>query len=203
MIETKENTLHIHPKSPLHLGCNKTAKAHSWMVTVLLSPSDCCVSTGEQCGDVHVASQEDSASGLVWISEEERHWTSCWLWPAADGPQEQMGSTRGLSLSVQSTVWTWRVSTATKELWNLIVLFGKWLLKAQSVTSVRGLLYGKKVLPEQPALKVRAALTQVSFAPWYWSFLDPERPAEMRGKRAGREDLELRIQEKVGKTLSE
>lgn len=191
-----ENTLSLYLLSVPYPGFYKTAKARSHRLTAV------CVSTGQQCGDVHVASQEDATSGLVWISEEKRLWTSCWLWPATDGPQEQMGSTRGWSLSVQPTVWTWRVSAATKELRNFRIVFRKSLLKTQRHIS-QGFLYGKKALPEQLAFKVTAALTQVSVTPWDWSLLDPERPAEMRGNRVGREDGELRMQEKVGKTLSE
>lgn len=82
------------------------------------------------------------------------------------------------------------------------VVFRKSLLKTQHHISLV-FLYGKKVLAEQLVLKVSAALTQVSVTPWDWSLLDPERPAEMREKRVDREDGELRMQEKVGKTISE
>lgn len=84
------------------------------------------------------------------------------------------------------------------KLQNFRVVFRKSLLKTQRHIS-QGFLYGKKVLPEQLALKVSAALTQVSVTPWDWSLLDPECPAEMRGKRVGREDGELRMQEKLGR----
>lgn len=86
-----------------------------------------------------------------------------------------------VGLSLFSLLYYMFFSNAAKELWNVRVLFWKSLLKAQSITSVRGPFVEKKGLPEQSALKVSAALTQVSVTPWDWSLLDPERPAEMRG----------------------
>lgn len=204
----RENTLHMCLMSSLYFGCNKTAEAYPktdtcafltlWLLYVLL--------------------QGNSVEMSMWLPKKMQllGWSESLKRSGTELPadfDQRLTALRSkwdqleVGLSLFSLLYEHAFSNAEKELQNIRVLFGKSLLKAQSITHQSGV----------PLWKERASWTVGSqsqrcsdtgechtlrlISPW------SRAPCRDERKRAGWEDLEeketLRMQEKLGKALSE